>query len=212
MSPSLKSNIGFTLIIVTFIATACTRAVVDPTESNTVLTLKNDLGSQATLRACEDMQCRKLAGSVSNSIAPGDILKVNVSSEGVPSYYRVVTASTAGARCLVLNSSSQKNLIPLSAAVSCSYVQRSQSDQSQIGIIAGWAIFLLIAVTGIAISAIASIQLYRYLRDRGVNHVVILMVVAIATVMVFLGLWTVVLVYWLLRGAIQISRRMLTVG
>jgi hypothetical protein len=188
------------------ITMACARAI----EPNFVLTLKNDLSTRVVLSPCEDAQCHELAGSVQNSVSPGDTLLVNVSTEGVPSYYRVVTeqSETAGCLMLVLNETSQERIVPLSMAVDCRSIRPSLPSQSLFNVIIGWLFFFLIAVIGISISAVITIRAYRNLRGRGFTPAFATLLAAIVAVVAFLGLWEVALVYWLLRIAVQLPRRM----
>jgi hypothetical protein len=209
-SSRLLAILGILLTI--DITTACARAIVDPAEPNAVLTLKNDLNVSVVLVPCEDSQCHKLAGSVRNSVASGDTLPVNVSTDGVPMYYRVVAGSggTAGCLALVVNKTPEKRIVPLSAAIDCRSVPHSPPSQSMLSVIIGWSLFVLVATIGILTSAIVTIRVYRNLRTRGFARAIATFLGALMAVVSFLGLWTVVLAYWLLRAAVQLSRRIST--
>jgi hypothetical protein len=77
----------------------------DPTESTARIVLKNDLGVRVSLRICADARCRDLAPTNYQAVLePGGTVTVNVSSEGVPTTYRVTVSGSPRARCLALRS------------------------------------------------------------------------------------------------------------
>jgi len=105
------------------VLTACagTAACTDPTESNVVLSLRNDLSFRVVVSPCGDARCHRLAGTVRNHMAPGDNLPVNVSADRVPTYYSVLAESGGPARCLTVAVSTKPvdPVVRLSAAQDC---------------------------------------------------------------------------------------------
>jgi hypothetical protein len=98
--------------------TGC-RAIDDPTESITGLTLRNDLGVTVGLAVCDDDACHGLVDG-GDTLAPGRSLPVNVSIEGVPTPYRIDLPD--GRRLclkLVVHGIPRRSTVPLSAAHEC---------------------------------------------------------------------------------------------
>ena len=96
-------------------------ACADPTESNAVINLSNDLGGRVVLAPCDDSHCHSLAGTVRNHLAPGESVPVNVSADGVPTYYSIVAESGRPARCLtlVVHKTPVNSVVPLSTSQDC---------------------------------------------------------------------------------------------
>lgn len=96
-------------------------ACSDPSESNTVISLNNDLGVRVLVAPCDDSHCGSLAGTVRNHLSPGGTLPVNVSTDGIPTYYRVDAEAGGPARCLslVVHDTSRQLVIPLSTSRDC---------------------------------------------------------------------------------------------
>lgn len=125
MVASLRRHGVILLAVGAVSALAGCQAVADPTENETVVHLLNDLDVTVGVAPCGDPSCRSLAGSVRNRLAPGGELPVNVSSEGVTTYYRV-DRPHAPSRCLrlVVNGKVGQRVITLSSATTCSGVAR----------------------------------------------------------------------------------------
>jgi hypothetical protein len=92
---------------------------LDPTESVTSLTVKNDLGYGVSLTACDDAACHSLPSTVNDHLAADQTMSVNVSSEGVPTYYRVTADSGGPSRCLALVAKNEQQPVLLSSSHLC---------------------------------------------------------------------------------------------
>jgi hypothetical protein len=201
--------------MVAFMVTDC-RASASET---TVVKLRNDLDTSAVLVACEDFHCHEAGGTVTNHLALGDSLPVNVSIEGVPTYYRVVTSAIRNSKCLTLevNGSSPTNdVVALSLAVDCrrssrlSYpaeVLTTPESVSLMGTVISWALYLLFTAVGLASIAAIIWFSHRYLRARGVGDTTLSFSMLAITIAAFMGVWLVADLYWLGRGIIRLVRR-----
>lgn len=106
--------------LVIFGASAVAACTVDPSEGLTVFTLRNDLGFGVTLTACDDAECHSLPSTVNDHLAPDQGLPVNVSIDGVVTYYRILADSGGRPRCLgVVAHGTEKKTLLLSSSHAC---------------------------------------------------------------------------------------------
>jgi hypothetical protein len=198
-------------LVVVALGLAGCQVVSDPTENEAVLHLQNDLDVRVQLSPCEDSSCRSLAGSVRSQVAPGGSLPVNVSSEGVATYYRVDERGEP-ARCLrlMVKGTPRESTVPLSSAAACS--STSQSGTGLVGDVAAWGLVFGVGLAGLAISGVAT--RHAYVRLRGVPRAArwAVPVAVIVGLAMFVGGWLIVALYrlarrssWLLRMTVRPS-------
>jgi hypothetical protein len=194
-------------VLVVVLGAAGCNVVDDPTEHNAVIQLHNNLGTAVTVSPCEDESCHHLAGTVRNHLAPGAILPVNVSADGVPTYYSV-SRSGAQSRCLrlVVNTTPTRSTVLLSSAVACS-TSPSKDGVSAIGSILGWFLFIGIGLFGIGATAVITRAAFRRLRRRAVAKVPAVLLIALVTIVLLGGVWLFVAFAWLIQRATRQMRR-----
>lgn len=169
----------------------------------TALQLQNDLGVGVRTAPCNDSACHSLAGTVRYTLSPGDVLPVNVSTEGVATYYRVEAAS-GPRRCLrlVAHGEPRESTVLLSSAGVCT--ASSQGGTSLAGAILGWGLFVGIAALGLLMTAVGAAATYRHQRASGSSDHAAAAVATGVGFVLFIGGWIFYLVYWLIR---RVQRR-----
>jgi hypothetical protein len=113
---------GVTLVVMAYF-NVCT----DVTEAGGKVYLRNDVNTPADLAICDDAQCGNMAPTQWRSrLSFGTEVGVNVSTEHVPTTYRVNFQGSGITRCLtlILDQTPQDHLVvPLSSAKPCSEVR-----------------------------------------------------------------------------------------
>lgn len=119
-----------------------------PAEDSATQRLYNDLGVRVGLAPCEDDSCDRLGGSVRYHLDPGGSLPVNVSNEGVATWYRIDEPGEAP-RCLkvVVNGIPRRSTVPLSQGIKCP-PPSSRGLADVLEAIAIWCAMLVAAVIG----------------------------------------------------------------
>jgi hypothetical protein len=107
--------------------------------------LRNDLTTPVTVSSCTDARCTALAGSVTDRVAPGQFLPVNVAVDVSESYQ--VRPAGGPTRCLRINQhpANVRPTVLMSAAVHCSALP-SETSPGVLAATVGWAFLLLVVV------------------------------------------------------------------
>jgi hypothetical protein len=183
----------------------CASVAGDPSGGTAVSELRNDLGVPVTVAICADDRCAALAGSVTDRLAPGQTLPVNVSVDGAGETYAVNRAG-APTRCLPVapHAYAVRPTLSLSAAVPCAAAP-AVAAPGVFGSALQWlsfAVVLLLGVLAWVVAVRSTMAAYRRLRGRWASRAAAAVIAALAGLAVLLLLWPFVLV----RAAVHRAR------
>jgi hypothetical protein len=155
------------------------------------IVLRNDESTNVVVTACTDARCEHQAPTRERGLAPGDVLPVNLSTDDVPSYYRISEAKRTS-RCLTLSLAENpaNSVVPVSSARDCS-IATEQGAAEWFSSVLAWILFIGIGVIGIASTAWIVMRTWMWLRGRVKVGWTLLMTIAVACVSLA-GAWLVI--------------------
>jgi hypothetical protein len=184
------------MVLAAVVVAGCASVANDPSDGNAVSVLRNDLGMPVTVAICADDRCAALAGSVTDRLAPGQTMPVNVSVDTDETY--AVNRASAPTRCLPVapHAYAERPTLLLSAALPCAAAP-AVAAPGVFGSAVQWlsfAVVLLLGVLAWVVGVRSTVVVYRRLRGRWPSPTAAAVIAALAGLTVLLLLWPCVLI------------------
>jgi hypothetical protein len=116
----VKLILGTAIAIVGAVGLAGCEPISDPGDHMSGMAMVNDLNIEVGLAPCETTSCDSLGGTVRYHLHPGERLGVNLTGDGVATYYRI-DFPNGKSTCLRLSIKDRRpySTVPLSEARPC---------------------------------------------------------------------------------------------